>query len=64
MADASRHSFTRSAGYTIRGNIDWASRVTRYTRHHRDTAPGLAAEPIDTADTPVAVESIAWWWDV
>lgn len=59
-------------GRGIRGNIDWALRVPRYTSlSDPDQAPGpaghwtpgWATRPSDTRTDAPAIPAIAWWWD-
>ncbi|NHD15705.1 hypothetical protein G9447_02425 [Actinopolyspora sp. BKK1] len=71
-SDALR-TYLTCLGRGIRGNIDWALRVPRYTdstppeasapeaQHRRPTCTDTPSD--DTAGPPSAVPSIAWWWD-
>ncbi|MEJ3750154.1 terpene synthase family protein [Actinomycetes bacterium KLBMP 9797] len=60
-------------GHGIRGNIDWALRVPRYTSPATgDGAPvaapawasGWADRPADTSADPLPIPAIAWWWQL
>lgn len=59
-------------GHAIRGNIDWALRVPRYTSLSDTSAPpapaaewspGWSERPSDPSTAPLPVPGIAWWWD-
>lgn len=58
-------------GYAIRGNIDWAFNVPRYTAADGSPSavPAPRAEaswtsgPCDTAAEPLPVPATTWWWD-
>jgi hypothetical protein len=58
-------------GHGIRGNIDWALRVPRYTSLNTDEVlpvnaqawnPGWSDRPADTSTEPLPIPAIAWWW--
>ncbi|MEB3366687.1 terpene synthase family protein [Saccharopolyspora mangrovi] len=49
----------------IRGNIDWALRVPRYTTEHEpavDEHPGFSAVPSNPDPVAPPIPTIAWWW--
>lgn len=59
-------------GNTIRGNIDWALRVPRYTSLSdpgelpvagAPLRPGWVERPSDTDIAPLPLPAVAWWWD-
>jgi hypothetical protein len=50
----------------IRGNIDWALRVPRYSTDHEpavDAHPGFSETPADPDPTAPPIPTIKWWWD-
>lgn len=64
-------SYLMSLGHGIRGNIDWALRVPRYTSLSDLTAPPgpaharqsrWAEEPSDASSEPLPIPVINWWW--
>jgi hypothetical protein len=65
------HSYLMSLGHGIRGNIDWALRVPRYTSLGDPTAqqgavralkPRWTDEPSDASGEPLPIPVISWWW--
>jgi hypothetical protein len=65
-------SYLISLGHGIRGNIDWALRVPRYTSlgdlsavpgSARARQPRWTDEPSDTSFEPLPIPVISWWWD-
>ncbi|MEV6715366.1 hypothetical protein AB0M48_25395 [Lentzea sp. NPDC051208] len=58
-------------GHAIRGNIDWALNVPRYTAADGSppTVPAPRAEatwtsdPCDVTAEPLPIPAITWWWD-
>jgi hypothetical protein len=65
-------SYLMSLGHAIRGNIDWALRVPRYTSLGdlsappgpvRARQPRWTDEPSDTSSEPLPIPGISWWWE-
>lgn len=65
-------TYLNCLGHGIRGNIDWALRVPRYTSvtdpeqppaEGRPWTPEWSDTPCNPSTDPPAVPSIAWWWD-
>lgn len=65
-------SYLDCLGHGIRGNIEWALRVPRYTDPDGGVRPGTAAasapnwsdRPSDTSTAPLPIPAVAWWWDL
>jgi hypothetical protein len=65
-------SYLMGLGHGIRGNIDWALSVQRYTSVG-DTGvppgpgqarqPGWSDEPSDASPVPLPIPPIRWWWE-
>ncbi|HKG38148.1 MAG TPA: hypothetical protein VKB25_04100 [Conexibacter sp.] len=62
--------YVEDLGHLIRGNFEWSLTTARY-RDPDGRSPdavrvtsGFAPEPADASLEPLALPSIAWWWDV
>lgn len=66
-------SYLMGLGHGIRGNIDWALGVQRYTSTDDLAAPpgpgqprepGWADKPSDASPEPLPIPAIRWWWQL
>jgi hypothetical protein len=62
--------YVEDLGHLIRGNFEWSLTTARY-RDPDGRSPdavrvtsGFAPEPADASPDPLALPSIAWWWEV
>jgi hypothetical protein len=62
---APARAYVQSLGHVIRGNIDWALNVPRYTVDGTTAGDTViwTEYPADSCPSAPPLPSIAWWWD-